>query len=53
MALSAERKWHITVLYIDGCHAVGRINYSQVTPVSRQTQSDGYSDIYFDVAMRL
>ena len=28
--------------YIDGCRAVDRINYSLVTPVSRQTQSDGY-----------
>ena len=30
------------VTYIDGCHAVDRINYSLVTPVSRQTQSDSF-----------
>ena len=28
--------------YIDGCRAVVRINYSLVTPVKTQTQSDGY-----------
>ena len=31
-----------SVTYIDGCHAVVRINYSLVTSVKRQTQSDGY-----------
>ena len=30
------------VVYIDGCRAVDCINYSLVTPVNRQTQSDGY-----------
>ena len=29
------------MICIDGCHAVVRINYSLVTPVNRQTQSDG------------
>ena len=29
-------------LYIDGCQAVVSINYSLVTPVKRQAQSDGY-----------
>ena len=29
-------------IHIDGCHAVDHINYSLVTPVSRQTQSDCY-----------
>ena len=27
---------------IDGCHAIDRIKCSLVTPVNRQTQSDGY-----------
>ena len=32
----------IALKYIDGCHAFDCINYSLVTPVRRQTQSDGY-----------
>ena len=29
-------------IYIDGCPVVVRINFSLVTPVKRQAQSDGY-----------
>ena len=30
------------LVYIDGCRAIVRINYSLVTPVNRQMQSDGH-----------
>ena len=34
---------HIQIsIYIDGCCAVVRINFSLVTPVNRQRQSEGY-----------
>ena len=47
-------KYTFAFIYIDGSHSVGRINCSLVTPVSRQTQSDGViSDVYFNVAMIL
>ena len=39
--------------YIEDCRAVDYINCSLVTPVSRQTQSDGYQCVYFDVARKL
>ena len=34
------------VTYIDGCRAIVRINYSLVTPVKSQVQSDGISLVY-------
>ena len=47
-------KYTFAFIYIDGSRSVGRINCSLVTPVSRQTQSDGViSDVYFDVEMIL
>ena len=41
------------VTCIDGSHSVDRINCSLVIPINRQMQSDGVSDIYFDVALIL
>ena len=39
--------------YIDGSCSVDRINCSLVIPINRQMQSDGVSDIYFNVALTL
>ena len=46
-----ERKDEKRIL--DGSHSVDRINWSLVIPVNRQVQSDGVSDVYFDVALIL
>ena len=40
-------------VYIDGSCSVDRINCSLVFPINRQMQSDGVSDVYFDVAFIL
>ena len=40
-------------LYIDGSRSVGGINCSLVIPINRQMQSDGDSDVYFDVELML
>ena len=39
-----EKHSKISALYrcVDGCSSVDLVNCSLVTPVSRQTQSDGY-----------
>ena len=40
--LQEENQYHPKNTYIDGCRALVRINYSLVTPVQKQAQSDGY-----------
>ena len=42
-----------SVTCIDGSCAVDRINWSLVIPINRQMQSDGDSDVYFDVELIL
>ena len=39
--------------YIDSSCSVDHINCSLLIPINRQMQSDGVSDVYFDVAVIL
>ena len=43
----------ILVVYKDGSCSFDRINCSLVIPINRQMQSDGDSDVYFDVELIL